>query len=361
MVLAGFIKKELIQTLRDMRLRVMVLLAPALQIILFGYAITNDVINIRLAGYFRPNDVVAQDIYRGALASKWFIPPSEDVQHCLPEEAIQNGKIDAAFIAPKEGLACKVGRGEGHYQLIINASNVLRARAIENYMQAITHTVCSPEVKAPINIVMRTLYNPTLETTTFIVPGIMAIILVILVMVLTCTSIAKEKERGTFETILSAPIKRTHIILGKTIPFAFVGLFNMTVILMAGLFLFDLPFRGGVLPFCIENILFVTCSSLMGILLSTFVKNQQQSMLCIFIVFFVLMMLSGSFFPIENMPMWLRWISYANPIAHHTFLVRNMLLKGGDAVYVFQHCLAIIAISIAIGIVAIKRFKITLN
>ncbi|MDR0624945.1 MAG: ABC transporter permease [Holosporales bacterium] len=359
MILRGFIKKEIIQTLRDPRLGVMVLLTPVIQILVFGYAITNDVINIRLGAYFQPRDVIAQDIYRSAIASRWFLPV--DTSDVAPEQAILSGKVDAVIVAPEGGATKAVGRGDGKLQLLINASNVLRARAIDGYIQSIVHNVCWQNGSSPIHIVTRPLYNPALETTTFIVPGIIAMILTILVMMLTCTSIAKERESGTFETIISAPIKRRDIILGKTIPFAMIGLFNTFVVLIAGMLFFDLPFRGNFFVFLVENLLYVICAVTLGLLMSTFVKNQQQSMLCSFIVIFVLMMLSGSFFPIDNMPVWLRWVAYANPLAHHTFLVRNILLKGGDAVYVTQHCLAILAATLFIALCSFSRFKITLN
>ncbi|MDR0632534.1 MAG: ABC transporter permease [Holosporales bacterium] len=361
MILRGFIKKEIIQTLRDPRLGVMVLIMPVLQILLFGYALTNDVINIKLGGYFQPSDVVAQDIYKAAVASQWFLPI--DVAGTPPEQAILSGKVDAVIIAPEGGVTKTVGRNEGKMQLLVNATNVLRAVAIDGYIQNIAWKVCSADGgrQSPVNVVMRSLYNPTLETSTFIVPGLMAMILTVLVMILTCTSIAKEKESGTFETIISAPIKRRSIILGKTIPFALVGLFNTFVVLIAGLCFFDLPFRGSFLIFLVENLFFVVCAVLLGILMSTFVKNQQQAMLCSFIVIFVLMMLSGSFFPIDNIPIWLRWFAYANPMAHHTLLIRNILLKGGDIAYVVQHCLAILAATSVIALCAFSRFRITLN
>jgi ABC-2 type transport system permease protein len=359
MILIGFIKKELIQTLRDPRLGAMVLVAPVLQILLFGFALTNDVINIRLGAYFSPNDVVALDIYNAAIASKRFLPVN--VSDVKPEKAIQNGIADAILVAPSGGLTRAAGNGNGEIQLLIDASNVLRAVAIEGFMQNITQRTCNNLATNPLKIIVRTLYNPTLETTTFTVPGVMAMLLMVLVMILTSTSIAKEKESGTFETIIAAPIKRTHIILGKTIPFALVGLFNVFVILISGIFLFQLPFKGTFCVFLLENILFVTCAVMFGILMSTFVKNQQQSMLCSFIVIFILMMLSGSFFPVENMPSLLRFFAFINPMAHHTFLIRNILLKGGEPVFVTIHMLAIFLANIVVAFLAFKRFKITLN
>lgn len=359
MKLLGFIKKEVIQTLRDPHLAVMILLAPVLQILLFGYALTNDVVNIRLGAYFSPSDVVCADIYNAALASGRFAPV--DTSDLMPEDVVQRGLADAVIVAPEAGLTRGAGNSTGKLQLLIDASNVIRAISINGFIQGITKKICEPMSAPPLTLVVRTLFNPTLETTTFTVPGVMAMILMILVMISTCTSIAKEKESGTFETIISAPIKRSHIILGKTVPFAIIGLLNTFVILIAGRIFFDLPFVGNVFMFTIENLAFVTCAVFCGILLSTFVKNQQQSMLCCFFVTFVLMMLSGSFFPIENMPTWLRALSRLNPMAHHTFLIRNMLLKGGNIEYVLEHMIEMLLAGAAIAVLAFRRFRITLN
>ncbi|MDR0631349.1 MAG: ABC transporter permease [Holosporales bacterium] len=359
MKLLGFIKKELIQTLRDPHLAAMILFAPVLQILLFGYALTNDVVNIRLGAYFSPSDVVCADIYNAALASGRFIPV--DTFGKRPEDLVQSGLADAVIIAPEGGVTRGHGNANGTLQLLIDASNVIRAVAVDGFIQGITQKACAKSVEPPLKLAVRTLFNPTLETTTFTVPGVMAMILMVLVMISTCTSIAKEKESGTFETIISAPIKRRHIILGKTVPFAMIGLLNTFVILVAGRVFFDLPFVGSLPLFILENIVFVTCAVFCGILLSTFVKNQQQSMLCCFFVIFVLMMLSGSFFSIENMPAWLRALARMNPMAHHTFLLRNMLLKGGNIKYVIEHMVEALLAGALIAVFAFRRFRITLN
>lgn len=360
MILRGFIRKEIIQALRDVRLRMMIVLMPVMQLLLFGYALTNEVRNVRLAVYAEPHDVLMQEIYDHAIASHWFIPVKK--QQTDPYAAIQSGAADAVLIAPQKGLTQQAGRNEGKVQLLINATNVLRARAVEMYLQQIVQQTCSKEPqRSPLQVSVRILYNSTMETSTFTVPGMMSVLLTVLVMLLTCTSIAKEKETGTFETILSAPIRRRDIILGKTIPFALVGIFNVLIILFAARVFFNLPFRGSFIAFGIASLFFVYAALMIGILLSTFVKNQQQAMLCCFIVLFVALMLSGSFFPIENMPFALRGLSYINPLAHYTFLVRNILLKGGDIMYLLSYCAAMFGVGSVIAFFAFKRFHITLN
>lgn len=361
-VLRGFIKKEIIQTLRDPRLRVMIFLSSLLQLLLFGYALTNEVKNIRLALYNPPKDVLAQEIFDHAIASKSFVPVRKQVAE--PLDAIQRDEADAVLVVSDEPVTRGVGQGRGQIQLLINASNVLRAQAADVYLQRIALGVAhqkSPSLAAPLQVSVRMLYNPSMDSAFFTIPGIVAILLTINVLLLTCTSIAKEKESGTFETILSAPIQRKQIILGKTVPFALVGIINMLIILAASRFFFGLPFRGSALALTVATACYIVTSLMLGIWLSTFVQNQQQSMLCCFIFFFVTMMLSGAFFSVDNMPWVLRAISHLNPLAHFTFLVRNILLKGGDVLFVVRYCAAILGIGGIVAFFAFKRFRLTLS
>lgn len=358
-VLRGFIRKEIIQTLRDPRLRVLIFFSSLMQLLLFGYALTNEVKNIRLTLYAQPSDVVAQEIFDHALASKRFVPAKKQVTDPLQE--IQRGYADAALVAPSEKITRGVGQGRGKVQLLINASNVLRAQAADVYIQRIAHEVSREPTQVPLQVAVRTLYNPSMDSTFFTIPGIITILLTLNVLLLTCTSIAKEKESGTFETILSAPIQRRQIILGKTLPFALVGVLNMLIILTASRIFFGLPFRGSGVALAIATACYIVTALMLGILLSTFVKNQQQAMLCCFIFFFVALMLSGAFFSLDNMPWILRMLAKLNPIAHFTLLVRNILLKGGDAMLIFRYCVAILGIGGVVAIFAFKRFRLTLS
>lgn len=368
MILRGFIRKEIKQTLRNPHLAFVILVMPIFQLLLFGFALTNEVTNVKIGFYFQPDDVVAREVYEHTMASGWF--NEVNVKNVDPMFAIQSSLADVVFVAPSGGLTKNINSTDNkcEAQLLINGSNVLRAQSTDIYMQTIINNVyiknmhMDDVVKKPIlNFCVRTLYNPSLETSHFTVPAVIAILLTILVMMLSCSSIAKEKECGTFETILSAPIKREYIVLGKTIPFALMGLLNIVIVLFSAYLFFDLPIRGSIIYFFVASIIYIYAALMCGILLSTFVKNQQQAMLCFFIVFFIAMMLSGGFFPIDNMPKPLRWIANVNPLAHYIFLVRNILLKGGDTVYFLTHSFYLFIIGSVIGFVAYKKFKITLN
>lgn len=360
MILKGFLKKELIQVFRDPIMVIALFVMPVAQVVLLSQAITNEPKNIRLAIDLEPGDYMLRRVYDRAIASGWFIkiPPLEE----SAIKAVQTGKADAALVAPKGGFTRSLERNEGELQLLIDATNVLRAQAVDGYVQAITTQVVQEYMttKPPINFTLRILFNPQLDTQLFIIPSIMVMVLFMSLLSLVCISITKEKEMGTIETLISAPIKKYHIILGKVIPYIFIGLINMIIIQIVGVLMFDLPFRGSLIQYALGFMVFIIPCAAGGLLLSTYSQTQQQAMLGMMIVAFLSIMLSGSMFPIENMPTGLQYIAWINPLTHYTYLVRNMVLKGDDWIYFFQHTGALLGIGVLLSVWAVKRFKTTL-
>ena len=223
----GFLKKEFAQVLRDPRMRIILLVIPLMQMAVFGIAISTEVKNIKLGTIYNPNDSVLRRIEERSFSSKWFVPAvgrgTFNDLNSDPLELIRSGRADAVLISPPGGMAKAIERGEGRVQLLIDASNVIRAQSIERYMSSIISEVLRDEfhitLPTPINFDVRILYNPALESAIFMVPGTMAMILCIVTILLTSMSIAREKEMGTFEMIISAPVKTWEVLLVKTIPF----------------------------------------------------------------------------------------------------------------------------------------------
>lgn len=364
-LIKGFLKKEFIQTLRDPRMRIILFVAPIIQLVLFGVAISTEMRNLRLWADVKPNDYVLQHIVQHSLASGWFIP-SPYSQNEDPFELLRAGKIDVALVPPPGGLSKALGRGTGDLQVLADASNVLRGQAIEDYIKVISQNVVdqdlkTEEQKSPLNFVQRVLYNPTLETSYFMVPGVICLLLSIVTLVLTSGSIAREKELGTFEMLISAPVSAREIILGKTLPFVILGLCDAPLILAVAVFGFNVPMRGSFLLLMFATLFYVCTLVAIGALISTFAKNQQQATLGGFLFLFPAILLSGLMFPLENMPDYLRWLSYIDPIAHFLSLIRNIMLKGGEIGFVLQHVGALFLMAVvAIGI-SYKRFHTTLQ
>jgi ABC-2 type transport system permease protein len=205
------------------------------------------------------------------------------------------------------------------------------------------------------------LYNPTLETSYFMVPGVMCILLCMTSLILTSMSITREKEQGTFEMLISAPVTASEVVYGKTIPYVVLGMATVPLILAVAVFGFSVPMRGSLLLLLLASFAFVCTAVAIGTLISTFARNQQQSMLGGFLFLFPAILLSGLMFPLENMPLIMKWVSYADPLSHFLSLLRNILLKGGEPGFITLHVAVLVVMAVVSVFVSFKRFHTTLT
>lgn len=365
LLLRGFLRKEFKQALRDPRMKFILFVSPIIQLILFGVAISTDVKNIRLWATPEPQDYIFQHIYEHSVASKWFLSVQSN-RNVEPFGLLQEGKIDAAMVAPPGGLTKTLGRGSANLQLLIDATNVIQAQSVEAYIKNITYNVVTRDLKQtppaqPIGFAIRVLFNPALKTSDFMVPGVMCMLMCVIAVVLTNISITREKEGGTFEMLISAPISATDVILGKTIPYVIIAMGNVPLVLLVSILFFDVPMRGSLLVLILASLAFVCATVAIGTLISTFAKNQQQSMLGSFLFLFPAIMFSGLMFPLENMPPLMKWISYLDPLAHFLVLLRNIMLKGGEIHFVIYRTGILVLMAIVFIYISFKRFRTTLQ
>ncbi|MBQ8294392.1 MAG: ABC transporter permease [Alphaproteobacteria bacterium] len=361
-VLVGFFKKEIISLLRDPVLIVAIMIMPVVQMILLSGAITFQATNLRLVVDSTPNDYIMTRIRDRAIGTGWFV--MADVGTNDPIDAVQSGVADVAIIAPAGGLTQHLGRGNGQVQILIDSMNILKAQSIEAYLRGIitqtllneTHT----EMNLPINFNVRILYNPQLNTKFFMVPSMVAVLVFLALLILVTISITKEKETGTMETLIAAPISKYDIIIGKVVPYVLVSFLIMLSVLWVGMLVFRVPFVGSGWMFLLAFLVFCVPACASGVWLSVYTRTQQQALLGIVIVAFLALMLSGAIVPTENMPIVLRWISYINPLSHYSYLVRNIMLKGPDWMYFVRHASAMLAAGVVIWVIALRRFKTTL-
>ena len=362
--LIGFIKKELIQTLRDPRMRVMLFVLPVIQLTLFGVAISNEVKNIRLAAVFDVHDTVLRRIYERSIDGKWFIPSESADQD--PLKLITAGDADVVLVPPPGGFTRSLGRGDAKLQILINATNVVKAQSIEAYLRNIVQQTVNDELgiippALPIQVSARVLFNPALETSMFLIPGVMCMIMIISTMILSTVAIVREKEMGTFEMLISAPISRSEVIYGKTIPYVLLGMSTVPLLLGVAVFAFHVPMRGPLVAVVIAAFAFICTAVALGILISTFCRNQQQAMLAAFLLKFPMLMFSGLLFPIENIPNAIRWLSFLDPLTHFMGLLRNIMLKGGETYYVVTHIAYMAVMAVISVVVSFRRFTTTLE
>ncbi|MDE2143922.1 MAG: ABC transporter permease [Elusimicrobia bacterium] len=362
--LMGFTRKELSQALHDPRMRGMLFAMPVLQLLLFGFALSSEVRNIRLAVVSRPDDAYSRRLAERFDASGWFkrVSPGEGD----PFDWVRSGRAEAVLIAPARGGDADAGRGSAVYQFLIDATNAERARGVEQYARAVLAEHLRAEAGGaapaapPFQFSVRTLYNPEEDTATFLVPGTLCLLLGLTALTFTGMSMAREREMGTLETLLSAPLAPVEIMLGKTVPFVILGMIQLPIVLFVS-WLMGVPMRAPLWEIAACAFVFVCSAVSIGFLISSFMKNQQQSMLGTFLILFPMIQLSGVIYPVENMPDALRWITRIDPMRYFVVLIRHLMLKGGDMGAILPNLAALAAIGAGAWFWAAHRFRQTLN
>jgi len=358
--LAAFLRKELSQALRDPRLRVLLLVVPVVQLTIFGLALNSEVRNIRLAVYAEPSDTLAWKAARAAYASGYFVPSLAEGQ---PFDRLRAGRADAALVAAPGGMAKALEHGRPGAQLLIDATNTVKARAIEAYMQAAAAPALPhlPGGLAGVAFSVRVHYNPALRSPVFLVPGVMVLVLLLVTMNLSSMSMAREKEMGTWEGLLASPLSPWQLLLGKTLPYFLLGLADLPLLLMAAKVFFDVPVAGPLWMLGLGGAAFIASSVALGTLISTAARTQQQAMMGGFLFMFPAMQLSGLMFPVENMPAFIAWTAWLNPLYYFMDLLRNVMLKGGAPAIFWRDMGALCALGALLWLLAWRRMGQTLN
>lgn len=361
--LLAFIKKEFIQALRDKRMRMIIFVIPVVQMTLFGLALSNEIKNIRLAVYADPADHLARQVGERAAASGWFrLVPADDPD---PFRLIRSGRADAALVAPPGGLDRALARQQGRAQLLVDATNAIKGRVIESYLNAVLRRTLADENLPPsgppgVWFETRVLYNPTLETSAYLVPGVMGLILCLVTILLASMSMARERELGTFETLIAAPVERWEIFVGKTLPYMILGLADVPLLIALGVWGFQVPLRGPLWALFLAAGVFVGTTVCVGTLISTFAKNQQQAMMGGFLFLFPAIQLSGVMAPIENIPAFFAPISWLNPLRFFVSLTRQVMLKGTIGPFYWTHLGALAVLGALAAAASVHRFRRTL-
>ncbi len=347
------VQKEFIQILRNRTLLPLMTVVPIVQMIVLSFAADNEVKNVNIAIVNQNHSMYARQLIEKINAADRFrlvdLPPSAKQADAL----MQDGSADIILTIPSAFETDFYRNKSAKIQLLVNAINGQQATVGASYLAAIIQSF-NNEIRAEaapqfvvqrvnpvprINIESSYWYNEELDYKHFMIPGIMGELVTILVMLLTAMNIVREREVGTIEQINVTPIKKWQFILGKMIPFLFIGLMLLTVGLTAGKLLFDVPMRGNlavVFAYCVVDISAVLG---LGLFISNLSDTQQQAMFTTFFFVIIFILMSGLFTPIESMPQWAQYLTIPNPIAHFVNVMRSVLLKGSgfaDVAYNFQ-------------------------
>ena len=363
-VIKGFFKKEIPQAIRDKKMAVVIFIVPLFQLILFGFALTNEVKNISVRCVYGPEEKLMRKFEDSLIASKWFVGAKAGESDLV--KMITQRRAEVVIVSPLEGVERNIERGGAQIQLLIDATNAQRAAQIESYVKNIFAAVLSEHYGAEksaagIKADVRILYNPSMESAFFMIPALMGFALCILTVLITGMSLSKEKEFGTFEKLISSPVSVGEILLGKTLPYVLLSFIVVPLMLFSGVALFGIPVTGGAIKIFAACLIFIVSSCSVAVFVSTLAKTQQQAMMGSLMFLFPALLLSGLIFPVENIPAAVRWIAYLNPLYYLAALLRNIMLKGGDIAFMLKNCLILLAIGATLAFISVKKFNSKLN
>jgi drug efflux transport system permease protein len=361
-----FVKKEWLHIWRDPRTLVILIWMPIVQIILYGFALTNEVKNSMIAVYDQSSDNATKKITQEIDASRYFTIIKYLHSYQEIGATFRQGKIRMAVIFPPNFENDLLHYNKAQIQLIADASDPNTANTLTNYATAIINDYQqslnqNKDLPYTIKTQLRMLYNPELKSAYNFVPGVMALVLMLVCAMMTSIAIVREKELGTMEVILVSPLKPFRIIIAKTIPYLAVSVFNIATILLLSVYVLNVPINGSLTLLISESVLFTVTSLSIGILISNSAKTQQSAMFTSMLSLFLpTLLFSGFLFPIENMPLPLQIISNIVPARWYYIIVENVMIKGLGFMAVWKETLILVAMTMFLLGLSIKNFKIRL-
>jgi len=369
----AILRKEFRSVFRDARMRVVIFGMPVIQTLLFGYAVTLDVRHVRLAVIDRDNTPESRALVARFTGSEYF-----DALLYTDDEAQAQALIDraeaSAILQLNAGFSAHLRAGRpSAVQLTVDGSDSNTARLVLNYSAVITGNYNNDVVLeqamrksgravsvGQVDLRARAWFNQNLESRNFFVPGVMAVLVMLVSLMLTGMAIVREKEVGTIEQIMVTPIRRFEFILGKCAPFIVIGFVNVGLVTAVGVYWFDIPILGNFFHLILGTALFLLSTLGVGLFISTVSQTQQQAMMTTFFFFFPAMLLSGFVYPIASMPEVVQWLTLINPLRYFMTIIRGVFLKGVGLDILWPQMAALAGIGLCVMSFAVTRFKKTL-
>ncbi|HEX7152126.1 MAG TPA: ABC transporter permease [Thermoanaerobaculia bacterium] len=358
--------KEFIQLRRDPRMRAVIFVVPVLQTIVFGYAVTTDVRHVKTVLIDHDRSTSSRELVARFTGSGLFdvvaqVEDVDDAQKLVDrEEASTVIRIEHGFDAD-----LRAGRMPA-VQLIVDGTDSNTAAMVLNYATRIV-TTFDPRARvnpfgarAPAPLATRAWFNPNLESRNFYVPGVIALLVALITLLLSSMAVVREKEIGTIEQIIVTPITQPEFILGKTAPFVVIAYIDVLLVTAVAVFWFDIAIRGSLLLLFGGTALFILSTIAVGLVISTISTTQQQAMMTTFFYFLPAVLLSGFLFPITNMPRVIQWLTFLNPLRYFLVIVRGIFLKGSGFAILWPQFAALLVLGTATLLFASTRFRKTL-
>ncbi len=363
----GFVLKEFRHIFRDTRTLIILFGLPVVMIILFGYVVTNELRDIRVGVLDYARDESSEDMLQDLFSSGYFIRAGELESEKDIEKIFKSGAAEEVILIEPHFGDKIVREKKAAIRIIADASNANAAQLAANYTQAIISQWIMKQnsgiaVPWQINVKPRMFYNEELKGVNMFVPGLMALILMLISALMTSVTITREKEMGTMEALLVSPLRPIEIIMGKVTPYILLSFINAITIIILGYFVFRVPVEGSIILLLAECMLYIILALSLGVFISTVAKSQQMAMIISLLgLMLPTILLSGFIFPIDNMPLILQWFSALMPARWFIIIIKNIMLKGTGLLYIWKETLFLLFFTLFFMINAIKRFKIRLE
>lgn len=359
------LKKEFLQILRDKRMRFVVLATPVLQLMIFGYAAVIDVKHIATGIIDRDKTASSRDLIYRLENSDYFDLKTFSLEEKTLTRLMDSEKLNAIVEIPPDFEKNIKKETPVQVRVTADGSNSVAASVvvsnsgaiIANYGQEILASRYRLPFKGgPLNMESRAFYNPALENRFYYIPGIIAMIIVIVGMNLTAMAIVREKEQGTLEQLIVTPIRSFELIMGKIIPYTIITLFIITLQIILARFWYKLPLRGELWVLYLGVLLFLQVALGLGIYISTISKTQQQAMLSGFFITMPFILLSGFMFPVENMPKIIQYLTLFNPMRYFLVILRVIFLKGSGLSVLWPQYVILLVLGVLISFLSVVKF-----
>jgi ABC-2 type transport system permease protein len=360
--------KELLQLRRDRLTLAMMLALPVVQMVLFGYAINTDVRHIAMVVYDQDESAQSRDLASSLEATGFYDLRGRVAGYPEIDRALRSGDARVALVIPPRYGSDVAGGHPTRVQLIADgsdpqivasatntAASLIAARSGELLLLRLAKA--GAPTASPIEVEPSIRYNPDLRTAVYVVPGLIGVILTMTMVMLTAMAIARERERGTLEQLIVSPVRSVELMVGKILPYVVIGYVQMTVVLLLGRVVFDVPITGSLPLLFGLTFFFIAANLAIGLFFSTLAKTQQQAMQMSFFFLLPNILLSGFMFPFEAMPRPAQWLALALPLTHYLRIVRGIVLKGSGIGDVFVEVIWLSAILVALVALASLRFR----
>jgi ABC-2 type transport system permease protein len=354
------VRKEIIQIRRDPRLLRIVFVAPMIQLVVFGYAVSTDIRHTATFVVDHDRTESSRALVDAFVGSGYFdvvgtSQRAEDLVH-----ALDHGKAVLGVEIPPD-FSRVLARGEATVQLLLDGTNSNLATVARGYAERIVQSygasVALDMPALPVDLRDRAWFNPDLESRDYNVPAVVGLVVLLICLILTSLAVVREREIGTLEQLQVSPLTPGELIAGKTVPFALVGLVDLTLVTGVARLWFHVPFVGSGLLFLAASLVYLLSGLGLGLFVSTVSATQREAFMTTFLLFMPTVLLSGFMFPVRSMPRVFQWIAQFNPMTHYLVVVRGIFLKGAGLGVLWPQLLILTAMGVMILVVASLRFR----